>query len=223
MMVSSDDKKLWLKWTIYCAFGELIGIGIASLVAFGANTIIGEPQNLQMKFLVLLCMLIAGFLEGLLLGFFQWKALKDKLPSIPKKEWIFYTVLVAVIGWFLGMLPSLFFIPANSLNNNEQPINFDNPLIFAVLSVGTGLLLGAIFGLFQWFALKKYVIKSYQWIIANSLGWGIGLGWIYLFASLPNESSHVAMNVFFGIIGGLLAGLSVGGVTGLFLIKLEKK
>jgi hypothetical protein len=217
------NRQIWRKWTLYCAFGEFIGIGVAGGIAFGVNATIGEPKTIVMKILVLLIMLIAGFFEGLLLGTFQWKALKDKLPSVPQKEWIFYTVLVAVLGWFLGMLPSLFFMPTNVKNNQDLNFNFESPLAFAVLSIITGLILGAVFGLFQWFVLKKYVEKASIWIVANSLGWGLGLGWIYLFASLPNENSNLVVNIIWGFIGGLLAGLSVGSVTGLFLIKLKEK
>jgi len=84
-----------------------------------------------------------------------------------------------------------------------------------------GLLLGSIFGLFQWFSLRKYAIRSYTWITANAIGWAIGLGWIFLFASIPSENSSLAFNILMGIIAGILAGLSVGAVTGYFLDKLE--
>lgn len=217
------NRSLWLKWTIYCALGELIGIGIAASIAFGVNIIFSEPQTLQLKLLILFFMLLAGFIEGFLLGTFQWKALKDKIPLVPKNEWIFYTVLVAVLGWLIGMLPSLFFIPQSESVSSEFSMNFDDTFLFAMISIGAGLVLGAIFGLFQWFVLRKYTLKPYRWIIANSLGWAVGLGWIYLFASLPNEDSNIIINVVYGIIGGFLAGLSVGGITGLFLIRFQEK
>lgn len=224
MSKTLPNKKLWAKWTTYCALGELLGIGFAGAMAFAVNSMIAEPQTFLVKLLVLFLMLVAGFIEGSLLGIFQWNALKVKFPKIPKSQWVFYTVIIAVFGWFIGMLPSLFFMPSQtSTISNSQPFDFDNPIIFALLSVGTGFILGALFGLFQWFVLRKYVQQAYQWIIANTLGWGLGLGWIYLFASLPNERTTLLTNSMFGVIGGLLAGLSVGGVTGLFLVKLKEK
>jgi NhaP-type Na+/H+ or K+/H+ antiporter len=121
------------------------------------------------------------------------------------------------------MMPSLFFMPTapQGIQPNEG-INFSNPILFILFSLTTGLILGALFGLFQWFSLRKYADKAYKWIIANALGWGLGLGWIYLFASLPTEESSMVFTVLIGICGGLLAGLSVGAITGLFLIRLEK-
>lgn len=219
----SANIKLWLKWTINCALGELLGIGIAGAIAFGVNGIIGEPQTISSKILVLFFMLVAGFIEGFMLGIFQWTVLKNKFQKIPKNKWIFYTILVAVLGWFFGMLPSLFFISPDATSNNAQSSDFDNPIIFALLSMGTGITLGAVFGLFQWFVLKHYAQKAYLWILANSLGWGLGLGWIYIFASLPSENTTLLTNITLGILGGLFAGLSVGGVTGLFFIKLKEK
>jgi hypothetical protein len=214
---------LWKKWTINCALGEIIGIACAGAIAYSINYLFGEPQYFRTKVLILISMMFAGLIEGTILGLFQWKVLVRKFDSIPQGEWMYYTILVTVLGWFLGMMPSLFFMPTapQGIQPNEG-INFSNPILFILFSLTTGLILGALFGLFQWFSLRKYADKAYKWIIANALGWGLGLGWIYLFASLPTEESSMFFIVLIGICGGLLAGLSVGAITGLFLIRLEK-
>lgn len=211
----------WKKWTIHCAIGELLGIACAGGIAFIVNAAVGEPQSIGTKLIVLGAMMFAGFIEGTVLSFFQWKVLVTKFSKVPKKEWLFYTVLVGVLGWFLGMLPSLFFMPDNAAQ--PESLDYSNPMVFSLLSIGMGMVLGAIFGLFQWFSLRKYAKKAYKWILANALGWGLGLGWIYLFASIPNEQSSLFFNILMGILGGILAGLSVGAITGLFLDKLELK
>lgn len=213
--------KLWKRWTLNCSAGELVGIACAGAIAFTVNSIIREPQNISSKIIILLSMMFAGFIEGAILSLFQWKVLVTKFHDLPKKEWMFYTILVGVLGWFLGMLPSLFFMPAES--EISEGVDFSNPYIFALLSIGSGLILGAIFGLFQWFSLKKYAQKAYKWITANALGWGLGLGWIYLFASIPTEESSMTFIITMGIAGGILAGFSVGAITGIFLIILKKK
>ena len=129
-----------------------------------------------------------------------------------------------MLGWFLGMLPSLFFMPENSAqSSSSETAAFDNPVIFALLSIAMGLVLGALFGLFQWFSLRKYAQHAWHWILANALGWGAGLGWIYLFASLPNAQSSILVIALVGLMGGALAGTSVGLITGLFLIKMSNK
>lgn len=214
-------KKLWFKWTFNCAIGELLGIACAGAIAFLVNMLIGEPHTFGSKLVVLLAMMFAGLIEGTILGLFQWKVLVTKFQNLPQREWIFYTVLVAVLGWFLGMLPSLIFIPPESPNLEVDPfLDFSDPFVFTFLSVSAGLLLGAIFGLFQWFSLRKYTPKAYKWIVANALGWGMGLGWIYLFASFPTDQSTLIFNILMGLVGGVLAGFSVGAITGLFLLKI---
>jgi hypothetical protein len=215
------SKKLWRHWTLYCAVGELLGIGAAGTIAFGVNSLVGDPQTLSMKLVVLTAMLVAGAIEGSLLGYLQWRVLVLKFHAIPLKEWLLCTVSIAVLGWFLGMLPSLFFAPSSS-SPQAQSLDFDtNPLVFIVLTIVLGLVLGALFGLFQWFSLRKYTPDAYKWIIANALGWGAGLGWIYVFASLPSETSPLLVNIIMGVLGGLLAGLSVGAITGWFLVNLR--
>ena len=212
------------RWTINCALGELIGIACAGGIAFLVTYAIGEPDRISTKLIVLIAMMFAGFVEGLVLSHFQWNVLVTKFPKIPKREWLFYTVLVGVLGWFLGMLPSLFLIPENLEDTGlNDGMDYSNPFVFALLSITMGIALGAIFGLFQWFSLKKYAEKAYKWIIANAIGWGLGLGWIYLFASIPTEQSSLLFNVIMGVFGGILAGSSVGIVTGIFLVKLKKK
>jgi hypothetical protein len=48
-------------------------------------------------------------------------------------------------------------------------------------------------------------------------GWGLGITWIYLAATLPDETTPIAVTVLLGAMAGVLAGLSVGAITGLYL------
>ena len=211
---------LWLHWTVNCALGEVIGIGAAGAIAAGVFAAFGEPETTGTKLLVLLCMMFAGLIEGIALGYFQWRVLRNKFSSLTGSAWIFQTSFIAVLGWMLGMLPSLFFID-HSTPGNESAAQMPESL-FALLSIGVGLLLGALFGLFQWFELKYHASGAGRWILANAIGWGIGIGWIYFFASLPDEFTPILEKVFYGICGGVLAGLSVGAVTGAFLVKMHE-
>ncbi len=214
----------WKQWTINCGIGELLGIACAGGIAFVANSFIGEPQSFGAKVLVLFAMMLAGLVEGSVLSYFQWRVLVRRFSRMPRREWWFYTALVAVVGWFLGMLPSLFFVPNQPATGSvEGGVNFEHPLVFAGLSIGMGLVLGALFGWFQWFSLRKYAERAHHWITANALGWGAGLGWIYLFASLPEAESPLWFNIAMGIFGGILAGFSVGAITGWFLDRFKLK
>ncbi|GEO07107.1 hypothetical protein AAE02nite_47710 [Adhaeribacter aerolatus] len=211
------------KWILACALGELLGIGAAGAIAFAVNHTLGEPVTLPQKLTVLGCMLAAGAVEGSLLGYMQWRVLQERIPRLPALEWMGWTVAVAVLGWFLGMLPSLFFLEGTADNSPQSPaVALENPLVLSSIAVGMGLLVGALFGLFQWFSLRKYIPAAGKWILANALGWGLGLGWIYLAASWPDENTSLPLIIISGILGGILAGLSVGLITGIYLPKLTQ-
>ena len=216
--------KYWRRWTFHCAVGELLGIAAAGAIAYGVTLALGEPVTFLSKIIVLVSMMIAGLVEGSLLGYFQWQALKVKFTSMPKRDWIVYTVLVAVLGWFLGMLPSLFFVDLTPTSDgNESAPVFDQPWLFILLSMSSGLVLGAIFGVFQWLVLRKYASGASKWIVANALGWSAALGWIYLFASIPTEESSIYFTLLMGATAGILAGVSVGAITGWFLMRMPVK
>ncbi|MBI3133735.1 MAG: hypothetical protein HYZ14_03580 [Bacteroidetes bacterium] len=218
--MKNPDRHLFIHWILNCALGELIGIGAAGAIAVGTTVLMGEPESLSEKFVVLFLMMLAGALEGTVLGYFQWRILVRKFHSLPKKTFMAWTISVAVSGWFLGMLPSLFFIPENA-QAAEAPVPEIHPLLFIALSMGMGLILGALFGLFQFFALRKYATPANRWILANALGWALGMCCIFIFATLPDENTPRYLIIGGGILGGLLAGISVGLITGIFLRQLK--
>lgn len=161
----------FIRWTFNCAMGELAGIGAAGAIAFGVNSSLGEPETIGAKVLVLLAMMGAGLVEGSVLGWMQWRALRHKFGKVKRNEWVLFTALVAVLGWMLGMLPSLFGGSAvEDPAAAPSDIDFSDPLVFGMLTIGMGLALGALFGIFQWLVLRKYVAKANRWILANALG-----------------------------------------------------
>ena len=164
-------------------------------------------------------MLVAGLIEGTIVGYFQWRVLKLKFGAIPKSRWIFLTALGAVIAWFLGMLPSIFLAQSSS---ESMPSDVAPPLVAILILRGAmGAALGTLWGGLQWMELRKHVKSAKQWILANALGWFVGLAIIMRAASWPNESIPWQTIALIGVGSGLLAGLGVGAITGWFLIRLE--
>jgi len=204
---------------LYCAAGEFLGIGIAALIAWLAFQLIGEPQTLSEKLLTLALMIIAGALEGLILGYMQWRVLRKAVHALPARQWISVTTIVAMLAWSMGMLPSLFYSDINEPLNS--PYEQTRMMLLAVLI--SGLFLGALFGLFQFIVLRNYLNQALSWIFANSLAWAIAIGWIFLSASLPSENTSVWTIVLLGIGGGMLAGLTMGWITGYFLCRILRK
>ena len=208
----------WLRWTAACALGEFLGIGAAAGIGFGVMMSMGEPDTLGKKLLVMLVAVVSGVIEGLITGSLQWMVLREKFANVRAKNWLFYTALGAVVGWILGMAPPTFLM--GQLGTASPPPEFSSALI-ALLAAGAGVVLGALFGFCQWLELRKHVAHATRWILANSFAWTIGLAIIYLGASTPEAQTPLVTVIIIGTVSGLLAGLSVGAVTGSFLIKLK--
>jgi hypothetical protein len=210
--------KYWQKWTIACVIGELLGMGAVAVIALSYNRWAGEPVTAGDKALNLLVMVFAGAIEGFLLGLWQWRVLRQKFPKMPAREWIGYTMAIAMLGWFLGMLPSLLL----TLGNAPVPPQPVEPPLVLILAgaLALGLFLGAMFGLFQWFAFQKYARESIQWVTGNSLGWGLGMMFIFGAATWPGETTPLPAIILAGIAAGALAGLSVGAITGIYLNRI---
>ena len=213
------DPKYWLNWTVICGLGEFFGIGFAAGVAVLHFSMVGEPRTVALKLLVIAVMMLAGAVEGLITGYFQWSVLKKRFSEIRARNWLGLTALGAVIAWMLGMIPSTFFAPEAS---SAAAIEFSTGQI-VLLSTGMGVVLGALFGVFQWIELKKHTVQAGWWIIANALGWTVGLAIIFIGASQPANEAGLAAAITIGAISGLLAGLAVGAVTGIFLVRMEPR
>lgn len=215
-----NTNRLWIAWILACAIGELLGIGAAAGVALLYLTLFGEPQNISQHIVLLIIMILAGCLEGFITGYFQWSVLRTKFPDMKARNWIFATVGGAATAWFLGMLPSIYFSMQPATQSSTIEIT---NVQFAALSLISGIVLGAVFGVFQFLELCRHARDAWQWITANSLAWMMGMMIIYTGASMPSESTPLLLTLLISTLSGLFAGLSVGMVTGWYLVRLEEK
>ena len=51
-------KKYWLNWTVACGAGEFLGIGVAAGIGFSLFFLLGEPQNIGQRLLIIAGMVI---------------------------------------------------------------------------------------------------------------------------------------------------------------------
>lgn len=211
-----STKRYWLYWTAACGAGEFCGIGVAAGIAVLHFTLLGEPQTIGQKIAVIFVMIAAGVIEGLVTGYFQWFILKKRYLNMRARNWLGFTALGAATAWLLGMIPSVFFASDASSSATMEFSTGQTTLLAALM----GIFLGALFGLFQWIELKRHASRAGLWILANTLGWTVGLAIIFIGASIPSVETELAVTIVIGTLSGLLAGLSVGAVTGLFLVRL---
>lgn len=168
-MANNSSSKYWLNWTVACRIGEFFGIGVAAGIAFLHFSLLGEPKTIAQNILVLMVMILAGIIEGAVTGYFQWSVLKKRFMNMKTRNWLGFTALGAATAWLLGMLPSVSSASAPSTTSSTNT-EFSSVQIalFAILS---GIVLGALFGGFQWIEFKEYTSNAGRWILANSLGW----------------------------------------------------
>lgn len=215
---SGAARALFGRWLLACTAGELLGIGAAAGVALTVAAALGEPGSLGGRLLVLLAMVLAGVLEGTLVGGFQWRVLRRRFPHVRARAWVGATVAVAALGWFVGMLPPTFFMGPEA---GARPASEPGLAQVAVLAAGFGLVAGAAFGGGQWWVLRRHAARAGWWVAANALGWAVGMPCIFLAASLPEAGTARALTVLLGAAGGVLAGFCVAVPTGAVLVRLR--
>ena len=211
-------RRLWSSWTTACALAEAIGIGLAAGAAILIGVTMGEPVTATQRAVVLVLMVVAGALEGLALGLFQWSVLGEAFPKMSARSWALTTAAVAALGWLLGMLPSTLHAPSAM---PAEPPSRDMRIVFALFVAPVfGLVAGSIVGAAQWLVLRRHVQRAGSWISANALGWAVAFPWIYVAGTLPAEDTPLSLTFVLAVVAGALGGLCLGAVTGAFLLRL---
>ena len=203
------------RWIVACAVGEFVGIGVAAGAALAMSALIGEPQSIGDRLLTLATFAAVGAVEGAALAGFQWRVLRTRLPRLRAGEWVGVTVALAVTGWIIGMMPSLFL-------NHDATVQ-DEPGLGVVLLVAAiaGAGAGVCFGAAQWFILRRHAERASRWIWIHVPAWALAMSAIFLGASVPDSGSSVWFIALTGAMGGVLGGLLLGAVTGLVARELQ--
>lgn len=165
------DKHLLFRWMIANFLGCFLGLILAIVFSYAVVNIF-HPEETN---------LILGLGYGVGIGFAQWYILKSHLNL--SKWWIlasalgigipFATIILLEEGGYI--FPEIFNIDGSSIG-----------LIF--------FLSGIIVGFFQMKMISSKFSKSYLWVLASCLAWGIAL-------SLNSI-------LFFGVIIGLITAIT---------------
>jgi hypothetical protein len=216
---AAGGARLWGAWTVSCAAGELIGLAAAAGIAAVVNRTVGEPVGWAALLAALAATALAGVVEGSSIAWFQWRILRRRWPRLPFGPWLYATVGVALLAWALGTGASLLAATGSSDQQGPEP-----PLgVIALVSAAFGMLAGTLFGGAQWLVLRRRVDRAARWIVGNAIGWAIALPWISVAAALPSERTAAAWIVTLGAGAGIVAGLSVGAITGVFLLRMQPR
>lgn len=209
---------IYAKWVWRCGLAEVLGFGVAGLIAGLTIMAIGEPSNDLQRAIVLLGAMLGGLGEGLAVGLLQASVLDRAIVGFSKKRWIAATVTVAVLGWFLGMLPSTLVSVAEQDGADIVEPSLGALLLYATIFGGAA---GLLFGGAQALTLKSvgWVVRL-RWTGINGLAWAAAMPVMFFAAAMPPDESALVVFIASGVIGGAGAGGTVGLITGLEVRKL---
>jgi hypothetical protein len=186
-----SGRRLFQSWLPVVAAAELAGFAVPAVV--GATTT-AAPSIIAVTALIL-----AGVVEGGLLGWGQASVLRRVLSNFPTRRWVGYTASAAGLAYLLGMLPS---------------VVGGSWWVVAVVAVPLLLSIGTA----QWLVLRGRVPWALSWIGVTAAAWVAGLAVFLAFATpLWWSGQALALTVLVGLAGGALMATTVAAVTGLAL------
>ncbi|OAE02003.1 hypothetical protein A6A22_11635 [Arthrobacter sp. OY3WO11] len=189
----------------WVGFGETLGFLAPATAQFVSATV---WPTAAVPLLVL-----AGFVEGAVLGWFQVRVLRTRLPAVSVRRWVLLTAAAAAVAWTVGLL---------SFSNES----WQGWPAAAQLVTGTGaatVLLVSI-GVAQWVELRRHVPRAWRWIAGSAAAWALGLG-IFMAVATPlwQPGQDLWLTAAIGIGSAVLMAEAMAAVTGLVLLRLLPK
>ena len=189
-----------VRWVLVVTLGEAVGFSVPAAVGVAVTG--ASPGPLA----TLVAMVLAGSVEGAMLGaaqadcLYRWRV----LPA--RRWWIVATSVGAAVAWSLGMLPSTFDLRWTAAT---------------VVGAGVGgLLLLTSLPLAQYFVLRDHVKRPALWIPINIAAWLLGIAWTLAPSPVVDQSTPTgALILIYGIAGFCMAA-TVAVVTGVGMIRL---
>jgi hypothetical protein len=156
----------------------------------------------------LLGSMLGSAIAGLVLGLVQWPHVE--LHLIYARWWPLASALGALLGTLLGAGVGMLL----------QSLEW-------VASAAAVVVATTVLGVAQWWILRQQVARAGWWIVANALGWGLGLlgGFIVVVLGFVLEPTLALPGGMFmgGAIGGAIAGAIGGTISGGVLLWLLRR
>jgi len=140
---------VWQRWTLCIAIGELVRFAAPAL-AIAMGTVGSWSDTAQVVAAVL-----AGAVEGAVLGFAQWLALHQSLPALSRRAWVVATSVGAMVAYLLAMLA----VALGDVAQEQVGL-----LLVGALVLGIGFL--SSIGVPQWLVLRRQLARSMASLMA---------------------------------------------------------
>jgi hypothetical protein len=209
------ERLLWFRWVLANGVGEVIGLSLAGVVGVLLLDATAGPHG---KLIFAVVLVGVGTLEGVIVGVAQWIVLREPFPVISARQWVGATAVGAFIAWMLGMFPSLLFATDPAAAPTTEP----SLLVVLVLAGALGIVGGLVLSAVQWIVLRSHVTRAWRWLPANAFAWAVAMPIVFLSASVPPTGTSRATMALLIFITALVAGLVVGAIHGLMLVKFTQ-
>jgi hypothetical protein len=193
--------KRLFRWVLLVTLAEAAGFTVPAAVGVAVTAASSRP------IMTLVAMVLAGSVEGAVLGsaqadcLYRWRV----LPA--RRRWVVATSVGAAVAWSLGMLPSTL----GGLNWTPGT---------AVAVVAGGLILLASLPLAQYFVLRDHVRRALLWIPINMVAWLLGITWTLVPSPWVDQSTPTGTLILIYSMAGLCMAATVAVITGLGMTRL---
>jgi hypothetical protein len=213
------NKQLWTRWTLANALSEMIGLGLTFAITGLYFSSAGEGTTIAGILLSFIVAVASGAVEATVVGLAQWWAMRPRFPSIGRFEWWRGTFIGALVAYVLGYLPSTI-MSMGEATGSSGPATEPAQWVVLLLAAGMGAVGGAVLSFAQWLVLRKKTHPAGIWIPANMLAWTFGMPVIFWGIDMAFKMSALWQSVLLMAVTLFVAGAVVGGIHGLFLIRL---
>jgi hypothetical protein len=202
-LLGREPRSLRRAWFAATTVGEALGFLAPALVAVVAFD--------RSPALALAAMVLAGAVEGAVLGSAQALVLRRELLGFSPRTWVAATAAGTAGAWTVAMAVVGSFTVWQDWS-------------LAVILPGGVLLVAALLssiGLAQWLVLREHVSRSSSWVAVNAAAWAAGLGGMLLVTTpLWHEGQGTVPALAIGAVGGLVMALVVAAATAVWLTRL---
>lgn len=217
-----NKNQLWSRWTLANALSEMVGLGLTFLITglvFSQLDGVGTLTSILLSFAFAVA---SGVVEATIVGLAQWWAMRPWFPSIERLAWWRGTIVGALIAYVLGYLPSTI-MNMGEATASSAPMTEPPQWIVLLLAAGMGAVGGAVLSFAQWLVMRGKVKGAGAWIPANMLAWTFGMPVIFWGIDMAFKMSALWQSVLLMAVTLFIAGAMVGGIHGLFLVRLVEE
>jgi hypothetical protein len=171
----------------------LAGVAVEQLASLATRKLVQDHRVL----VVLVIAVIGAAFQGLVVGNWQWRLLRRRVPDLPRRRWVMATLVPAFFVWLLAIAPEAADVLAEG---GKTLILFREGFIQA-------LVLGPLIGLSQAAALRGHTSRWAWWFAANVTTYVSGAAlhevgvWLKHELSLPEPTTTFFPVVAFAIHG----------------------